>query len=424
MSIEVAPKPAAAGKAASGTANGLAKPKLQGAGQDDEGAGLGFQAVLASVDDSDSPDGGGLPAMPFADTALAPPALAQPQAAMVPTQPANLPLGQDGPPIVGGLQQSLAAQADAALSIGGTQALIAPGVQTSGLAQAGVVETSAPQTQTAASSSPPARPEPVPAATDALLAAPIAPPGGTRALQHSLLRSRADGAAATATQDPAAAGSAQAPIHAEPDMKLFTAMEAQRAAYIAPQPVMLVATSLARTDRPWTEPMAGAKDKVDGTYAGASFAMGSSGFDGGSTTGTLAPAGLQPEVQTGEPVKYWISPDVQNAELKLDGLGDTPVEVSIRMHGNEAHLAFRSDELQTRSALEDAGSHLKDALQREGVVLMGVSVGTSGSGEGGNGDGRPRPGARQGRVLAAQQGPVQAGRLAASGAGRSIDLFV
>jgi len=57
-------------------------------------------------------------------------------------------------------------------------------------------------------------------------------------------------------------------------------------------------------------------------------------------------------------------------------------------------------------------------------VLMGVSVGTSGSGEGGNGDGRPRPGARQGRVLAAQQGPVQAGRLAASGAGRSIDLFV
>jgi flagellar hook-length control protein FliK len=44
-----------------------------------------------------------------------------------------------------------------------------------------------------------------------------------------------------------------------------------------------------------------------------------------------------------EKVAYWISNDVQSAEMKLDGIGSDPVEVSIRMQGNEAHIAFRTD---------------------------------------------------------------------------------
>jgi len=96
-----------------------------------------------------------------------------------------------------------------------------------------------------------------------------------------------------------------------------------------------------------------------------------------------------------EKVSYWISNNVQNAEMKLDGIGDRPVEVSIRMHGNEAHVAFRTDELQTRAALENASVHLKDMLQREGLVLSGVSVGTAGTGDSGTQDRQPRQGARQ-----------------------------
>ena len=86
-------------------------------------------------------------------------------------------------------------------------------------------------------------------------------------------------------------------------------------------------------------------------------------------------AAVGPEMQVAEQVSYWISQDIQNAELTLDGLGKDPVEVSIRMHGNEAQVSFRTDELQTRDLLQGAASHLKELLQSEGLVLSGVSVG-------------------------------------------------
>jgi flagellar hook-length control protein FliK len=78
------------------------------------------------------------------------------------------------------------------------------------------------------------------------------------------------------------------------------------------------------------------------------------------------------------------------------------------MHGNEAHVAFRTDELQTHSLLEGAGAQLKDMLLREGVVLAGVSVGTSGTNDGKGGDRRARPGIRVAQVTAAQAAPSPA----------------
>ena len=127
-----------------------------------------------------------------------------------------------------------------------------------------------------------------------------------------------------------------------------------------------------------------------------------------------------------EQVAYWISNDIQNAEMKLDGIGEMPVEVSIRMQGNEAHIAFRSDELQARAALENASEHLKDLLQREGLVLSGVSVGTAGAGAGdGNAQERKsRQGARQAGVVSVQ--PTRADSVATStrSAGGAVDLFV
>lgn len=126
-----------------------------------------------------------------------------------------------------------------------------------------------------------------------------------------------------------------------------------------------------------------------------------------------------------EKVAYWVTHDVQKAELKLDGLGEQPVEVSIRMNGSEAHVAFRTDELQTRSALEQAGNELKEMLQREGLTLAGVSVGTTGGGEGQrNSERKARMPARQGNiemVVAPQPNPTRA---VGTGVGRSLDLFV
>lgn len=78
-------------------------------------------------------------------------------------------------------------------------------------------------------------------------------------------------------------------------------------------------------------------------------------------------------------VEHWITNEVSNAEIKMDGIGDGAVEVSISVHGKEAHVSFRTDEVQTREVLEDAGATLKDMLQKEGLNLLGMSVGTSGS---------------------------------------------
>lgn len=133
------------------------------------------------------------------------------------------------------------------------------------------------------------------------------------------------------------------------------------------------------------------------TYADDASSLPQSMMVGPTDMFTAGAAEVVPstDAYVAEQVSYWISNGVQNAELKLDDLGNNPVEVSIRMHGNEAHVTFRTDELQTRTALENASLHLKDLLQSEGVILSGVSVGTTGSGGPGNqqqqSQQRPRP---------------------------------
>lgn len=129
-----------------------------------------------------------------------------------------------------------------------------------------------------------------------------------------------------------------------------------------------------------------------------------------------------PETVVAEQVSYWITNDVQNAELKLDGFGPDPVEVSISLQGNEAHVAFRTDQAATRDVLENAVPHLKELLKNEGLVLSGVSVGTSGQQDGqGSQERRPRSGMRQMSVAAPEAVTTQGvGR----NSGRAVDLFV
>jgi flagellar hook-length control protein FliK len=133
---------------------------------------------------------------------------------------------------------------------------------------------------------------------------------------------------------------------------------------------------------------------------------------------------LAPEVFIAERVAYWISNDVQSAEMRLDGFGSDPVEVSIRMHGNEAYVAFRTDELQARAALENASTHLKELLQREGLVLTGVSVGNSGAGDSGDRQGRSRQGGRQTTIVSVTPALADRGVVAGRVGGGTLDLFV
>ena len=120
-----------------------------------------------------------------------------------------------------------------------------------------------------------------------------------------------------------------------------------------------------------------------------------------------------------------MSSDLKNAEMKLDGFGDGLVEISISVHGNQTHVAFRTDEAQTRLALEDAGTTLKDMLSKEGLNLAGVSVGASGNGGEGAQDPRSRQESRPSRIsnLVSKFPSENSGHVVTSRVGQ-LDVFV
>lgn len=131
-----------------------------------------------------------------------------------------------------------------------------------------------------------------------------------------------------------------------------------------------------------------------------------------------------PEAAVADQVSYWISQGIQNAELTFDGADAQPVQVSISLSGNEAHVEFRTDQLETRDLLTGAAAHLKDLLQSEGMVLSGLSVGSSGAG---GTSARERRAPSEERQNTAKSAPeVAAVRPTApkGSSGRSVDLFV
>ena len=163
---------------------------------------------------------------------------------------------------------------------------------------------------------------------------------------------------------------------------------------------------------------------------------------GGGTAGPEASQSVETGTAVAEPqqtaaedaladqVAFWVSENLQNAELTVTHDGK-PVEVSVSMSGKEAHIVFGSDQSETRDLLDASVAQLRELLQSEGLILSGMTVGNSGarnanpdgSGSSGSSD-RPRgrQGARQAQVLA----PVaEAGvRRANVVTDKSVDVFV
>ncbi|MDP3577825.1 flagellar hook-length control protein FliK [Methyloversatilis sp.] len=137
--------------------------------------------------------------------------------------------------------------------------------------------------------------------------------------------------------------------------------------------------------------------------------------------------GLTTEMRVAEQVSYWIGRGAQNAELEVEGLGEGPVKVSIELQGQEARVEFRADQAQTRQVLQDSMPHLRELLEREGLVLSGLSVGSSGSERGAGQAGQGRQGGRQGQTGVPELPALAlaaATHRAAPLSGRSVDLFV
>ncbi|MDD2711809.1 MAG: flagellar hook-length control protein FliK [Simplicispira sp.] len=138
----------------------------------------------------------------------------------------------------------------------------------------------------------------------------------------------------------------------------------------------------------------------------------------------VEPGSAEAEEALAEQVAYWVSENLQNAELTVTHDGK-PVEVSVSLSGKEAHIVFGSDQSETRDLLDASVAQLRDLLHGEGLVLSGMTVGGAGArnaaSEGGD-TSRGRQGAKQTQVLApaAEIGAVRSGIVT----DRAVDVFV
>ncbi|WP_313084645.1 flagellar hook-length control protein FliK [Pulveribacter sp.] len=144
--------------------------------------------------------------------------------------------------------------------------------------------------------------------------------------------------------------------------------------------------------------------------------------------GAQQPGAGDAQEQLAERVAYWVHQQTQSAALTLDRDGQA-VQVQVSLTGDQAHIAFTSDEAQARQALDAGTAELRALLQEQGLQLAGVTVGAGGSGagrqQGGEREGS-RGGARQGTVRVQAAG-VPGGAASSQRAGpsdRSVDIFV
>lgn len=148
------------------------------------------------------------------------------------------------------------------------------------------------------------------------------------------------------------------------------------------------------------------------------------GLGGEAGTAVADPAMGGAEDAVAEQVAYWVHQNIQNARMTVKHDGQ-PVEVSVSLTGNEAHVAFGSDEVQTRELLDGSVAQLRDMLRQEGLVLSGVTVGESGRRQGDEGasSGNPKNAPRQAQVVVPAVDVQAAGRARVQG-DRAVDIFV
>lgn len=170
----------------------------------------------------------------------------------------------------------------------------------------------------------------------------------------------------------------------------------------------------------------------DGQPHGGAWSDGAVGSGSLETSGVgesslfADPSQANAEELVTDQVAYWVNQKNQTAELTLDRAGQ-PVEVSVSLSGNEAHVTFRSDQSETRELLDRSMAQLSDLLRSEGLVLSGMSVGTSardGTGSGDSGQQRNREGARQAQVVTSAPTGTAAVPRAGGMTERAVDIFV
>lgn len=137
--------------------------------------------------------------------------------------------------------------------------------------------------------------------------------------------------------------------------------------------------------------------------AGLAGAAGASGADTGSS-GDNSPSNTSPDAQHGDghphastdadapTVSHWGTQHLRHASLRVGGEGGSDaIDIQLAVKGQEVQVAFQTDNAEARATLrESAGASLADLMQRSGIQLGGVSVGSQGTSQGDGGH-SPRP---------------------------------
>ncbi len=119
-----------------------------------------------------------------------------------------------------------------------------------------------------------------------------------------------------------------------------------------------------------------------GGHAGATGeGMGGSSGDGlpGDQAGS-APDGTPMNRETeGPTVSHWGTQHLRHASLRVGESGADAIDIQLSMKGQEVQVAFQSDNAEARASLREGASEaLSDLLQRSGIQLGHVSVGSQG----------------------------------------------
>lgn len=130
----------------------------------------------------------------------------------------------------------------------------------------------------------------------------------------------------------------------------------------------------------------------DGSLTAASAASGDTGGSGDNASSSSTEQGQgdgRPHAEAGAEaegptVSHWGTQHLRHASLRVGGEGGADaIDIQLAVKGQEVQVAFQTDNAEARANLrENAGASLADLLQRSGIQLGGVSVGSQGQSQG------------------------------------------
>jgi len=161
---------------------------------------------------------------------------------------------------------------------------------------------------------------------------------------------------------------------------------------------------------------AGPSASSDAVLAPGMAGPASSGVSTAQALPAAAPAGAAEFAGAlADQISWWLGQKTQGAELTVQGPAGAAVSVSVQVQGNEAHVAFRSEQAQARQLIGDSLAQLEQLLGGSGLVLGQVSVGAGSSGH----EGRAAPEA-DGRVRALGAAATPVSEAAAPATARAL----